>query len=180
MHRPLTSFSPPAEVVYRGVPLLSLTAFLKPEVRVECWVRTSVPPIPRDAAVGFTKVLPLPRYPVHPVLQTETEVSDQTSCLTQSEYKEIRPTRPSADPISTGAWRGNNSNNDDNDHIARRNLRFLQSPHCATNCLQHIHSSGQGAVVCKSYANHVQCIERLSYATCHVPHGAKGQLSYRV
>ena len=88
-------------------PLLSLTAFLEPEVRDECWVRTSVPAHPkgcccgaykgttsphtprtyqgmvlwglqryylsldnlynpRDAAVGFTKVLPLPRQPVHP------------------------------------------------------------------------------------------------------------------
>ena len=25
------------------------------------------PPIQRDAAVGFTKVLPLPRHPVHPM-----------------------------------------------------------------------------------------------------------------
>ena len=24
---------------------------------------------------------------------------------------------------------------------------FLQSPHCAVNCLQHIHSSGPGAIV---------------------------------
>ena len=68
-------------------PLLSLTAFLEPEVRVECWVRTSVPAHPkgcccgvykgttsphtpsappRDAAVGFTKVLPLPTHQVHP------------------------------------------------------------------------------------------------------------------
>ena len=87
-------------------PLLSLTAFLEPEVRVERWVRTSVPAhpkgcfcwvykgttsphtpsttqgmvlsglqryylsphpyIPRDATVGFTKVLPLPTHPVHP------------------------------------------------------------------------------------------------------------------
>ena len=82
-------------------PLLSLTAFLEPEVRAECWVRTSVPAhpegcccgvykgttsphtpqgmllwglqryylsphttyTPRDAAVGFTKVLPLPTHP---------------------------------------------------------------------------------------------------------------------
>ena len=31
---------------------------------------------------------------------------------------------------------------------------FLQSPHCATNCLQHICSSSQGAIVCKSCARH--------------------------
>ena len=41
---------------------------------------------------------------------------------------------------------------------------FLQSPHSAANCLQHVRSSGQGAIVC----NHVQHIERLSRATCRV------------
>ena len=93
---------------FAGVwPLLSLTVFLEPEVRVECWVRTSVPAhpegcccrghkdttsplthrtsqgmllsgsqryylsldtpyIPRDVAVGVTKILPLPRHTVHP------------------------------------------------------------------------------------------------------------------
>ena len=31
---------------------------------------------------------------------------------------------------------------------------FVQSPHCAANCLQHVHSSVQGAVVYKSCATH--------------------------
>ena len=31
---------------------------------------------------------------------------------------------------------------------------FLQSPHCATNCLQYVCSSGPGAIVCKSRATH--------------------------
>ena len=31
---------------------------------------------------------------------------------------------------------------------------FLQSPHCAANCLQHVRSSGSGAIVCKSRATH--------------------------
>ena len=34
------------------------------------------------------------------------------------------------------------------------NRDFLQSPHCAENCCQHVHSSGQGAIVCKSRATH--------------------------
>ena len=38
---------------------------------------------------------------------------------------------------------------------------FLQSPHSAANCLQHVRSSGPGAIVCK----HVQHIERLSRAS---------------
>ena len=38
---------------------------------------------------------------------------------------------------------------------------FLQSPHSTVNCLQHICSSGPGAIVCKSYATH----QRLSRAS---------------
>ena len=40
----------------------------------------------------------------------------------------------------------------------------LQSPHCAANCLQHILSSGRGAI--QSCAYHMQCI---SHATCCRP-----------
>ena len=39
---------------------------------------------------------------------------------------------------------------------------FLQSPHSAANCLQHVRSRGQGAVVCKSRATHQALI------TCHL------------
>ena len=49
---------------------------------------------------------------------------------------------------------------------------FLQSPHCAVNCLKHVCSSGQ------SCENHVQHIECLSHASGCVPLGMKGQLSY--
>ena len=38
--------------------------------------------------------------------------------------------------------------------IERRNLSFLQSPHCAVNYLQKAGSSGLGAIVCKSHATH--------------------------
>ena len=31
---------------------------------------------------------------------------------------------------------------------------FLQSPHCAANCLQYARSGGPGAIVCKSRATH--------------------------
>ena len=37
---------------------------------------------------------------------TEIEVADQTSHLTQSQYTDIGPTSPSADPITLGAWHG--------------------------------------------------------------------------
>ena len=53
---------------------------------------------------------------------------------------------------------------------------FLQSPHIATNCLQHARSSGPGTIVCKSRATHRALI------TCnmsrYVPLGTKGQHSY--
>ena len=50
----------------------------------------------------------------------------------------------------------NNDNNDmnDNNRIERRSTRFLQSPHCAAICLQHVRSNGPGAIVCKSRATH--------------------------
>ena len=35
---------------------------------------------------------------------TEIEVADQTFYLTQSQYTDTRPTSPSADPITPGAW----------------------------------------------------------------------------
>ena len=38
--------------------------------------------------------------------------------------------------------------------IERRNSRFLPSPLCAVNCLQHVRSSGLSAIVCKSRATH--------------------------
>ena len=50
---------------------------------------------------------------------------------------------------------------------------FLQSPHCAANCLQRLPSSGPGAVVCKSRATHRALI---TCNMCCVPLGMKGQL----
>ena len=42
----------------------------------------------------------------------------------------------------------------------------LQSPHCAANCFQHVHSSGLGTIVCKSCAKHQALIMRnMSCAT---------------
>ena len=64
----------------------------------------------------------------------------------------------------------------DNDYIQRRNSRFLQSPHCAANCLHHVRSSGPGAIVCKSRATHRALIT--CNMSCYVPRGTKGQLSY--
>ena len=40
------------------------------------------------------------------VTTTETKVADRTFYLAQSQYTDTRPTSPSADPITTGAWQG--------------------------------------------------------------------------
>ena len=55
---------------------------------------------------------------------------------------------------------------------------FLQSPHSAANRLQHVRSSGPGAIVCKSRATHRALIT--CQVSCYVPFGTKGQLSYSV
>ena len=53
---------------------------------------------------------------------------------------------------------------------------FLQSPQCAANYLQHVRSSGQGAIECKSRATHRTII---TYnVSCYLPLVTKGQLSY--
>ena len=53
---------------------------------------------------------------------------------------------------------------------------FLQSLHCAANRLQHVRSSGPGAIVCKSRATHPALI--MCNMPCYVPRGSKGQFSY--
>ena len=45
---------------------------------------------------------------------------------------------------------------------------FLQSPHSAANCLQHVRSSGPGATVCKSRATHRALITCKCHVTCHL------------
>ena len=45
---------------------------------------------------------------------------------------------------------------------------FLQSPHSAANCLQHVRSSGLGATVCKSHATHRALITCKCDVTCHL------------
>ena len=53
---------------------------------------------------------------------------------------------------------------------------FLQSPHSASNCLQHVHSSGSGAIVCKSRATHRALT--MCNMSCSMPLCTKGQPSY--
>ena len=45
---------------------------------------------------------------------------------------------------------------------------FLQSPHSAANCLQHVRSSGPGATVCKSRATHRALITCKCHVMCHL------------
>ena len=45
---------------------------------------------------------------------------------------------------------------------------FLQSPHSAANCLQHVRSSGPGAIVYKSRATHLALFTCKCHVTCHL------------
>ena len=63
----------------------------------------------------------------------------------------------------------NNNNNNNNNRI-QRPIRdfFYNSPHNAANCLQHVRSSGPGAIVCKSRATHRALIMCKCHVTCHL------------
>ena len=63
-------------------------------------------------------------------------------------------------------------NNDNNNDICiqRCNSRFVQSPHCATDCLQHVCSGGPGAIVCKSPATYQALITWNTSSTHHLEH----------
>ena len=45
---------------------------------------------------------------------------------------------------------------------------FSQSPYSAANCLQHVRSSGPGAIVCKSHATHRALVMCKCHVTCHL------------
>ena len=45
---------------------------------------------------------------------------------------------------------------------------FVQSPHSAANCLQHVRLSGPGATMCKSPATHRALITCKCHVTCHL------------
>ena len=45
---------------------------------------------------------------------------------------------------------------------------FSQSPHSAANGLQHVRSSGLGAIVCKSRTTHRALITCKCHVTCHL------------
>ena len=85
-----------------------------------------------------------------------------------------------------------NSNNNDNNNkiiiikIIKKNLKIitfkgairicLQSPQSAASHLQHVRSSGPGAIACTSRARHRALIT--CNMSCYVPCGTKRQLSY--
>ena len=70
----------------------------------------------------------------------------------------------------------NNNNNNSNDNNNNNNNR-IQRQLTAPRTVSSTHAQVARAQSC---ANHVQHIERLSRATCRVPLGKKGLLSYQV
>ena len=81
-----------------------------------------------------------------------------------------------------------NNVNDNNDqdychyhyrHFERRNWRFFfYNILTVLGVLQTVSKTYTQVARAQSCANHMQHIRRSSLATCHVPHGRKGQLSY--
>ena len=57
---------------------------------------------------------------------------------------------------------GDDDDNNNKQHSKAQIEIFFQSPHCAANFLKHVHSCGQGAIVCESRATHQALI------TCNV------------
>ena len=53
---------------------------------------------------------------------------------------------------------------------------FLQPPHCTANRLQHVRSSGPGAIMCNLHAT--QRALNTCNISCYVPLGTKRQLSF--
>ena len=126
---------------------------------------------------------------------TEIEVADQTFHLTQSQYTDTGPTSPSADPITPGAWQGSHwsanfkvtgmtrpRKNPGASGIRTRDLPLSrrtpyhlanETVHCAVNCLQHICSRSQAALVCKSRATH------RTFIMCNMSCGTRGQLNHK-
>ena len=61
----------------------------------------------------------------------------------------------------------NKKKNNDSNHIERCNSRFLQSPHCAANCLRHVCSGDQGTVMVQTTCN-TRSTYHMQHVTCHV------------
>ena len=60
----------------------------------------------------------------------------------------------------------NNNNKNNSNRIERCNSRFLQSSRTDSNLPEHVRSSGQGAIVCKSRESHRALIScKMSCAT---------------
>ena len=67
-------------------------------------------------------------------------------------------------------------NNNNNNRIEMCNLRFWQSPNCAANCLQHIRSSGPGAIMFRSRATHWMFISYICNMPCATWYEGTAQL----
>ena len=98
-------------------------------------------------------------------LHTKIAIPSSHSTLTPGQsvleltLEHQRPSRIATRTLVLGMSRPRKAQFDDNNtntnnHIERRNSRFLTMSSCTSNCLQHIRSSGQGAIMHKSCATH--------------------------
>ena len=75
-----------------------------------------------------------------------------TECsTTQSSPSQFNPALSKTQVTTKSAYNDNDNNNHD---IEKSNSGMFTMPHCVATCLQHVRSSGQDAMVCKSRATH--------------------------
>ena len=104
----------------------------------------------------YRDVTPSPLPPTYTYFPPPSPLTPSTPPPLQFSHCFPKPQGVNLDSkISGKENNNNNSKNNTNNRTKRRNTRFyLQSPHCAANCLQHVRSSGQDIFVCKSRAAH--------------------------
>ena len=140
--------------------------------------------LPLSPRVCFTKI-EFTNNPLVRVMRVEVTQKEDSSSLNSTTFRPP-PSPPLFPPISPYPtpppgfckWHNYNNNNNNNNNkiiiiiiiIAFKGAirDFLQSPHSAANCLQHVRSSGPGAIVCKSRATHRALITCKCHATCHL------------
>ena len=113
------------------MPLLSLTAFLEPEVRVECWVRTSVPTHPKGCCCGVDKGTTSPHTPQGMLLWglQRYYLSPHTPRDAAVGSTEVLPLPPHPKGCCCGVYRGTTSPHTPQGMLLWGLQRYYLSPH---------------------------------------------------
>ena len=96
-------------------------------------------------------------YALHPVFQQSPQGYPQNDInVFLAEHRAFLTSEGgrSAAPFLHPSALHNDDDDNNDDRIDTVQFEILQSHHCAANCIQHVRSSGQDAIVCKSRATH--------------------------